>query len=183
MSEEVFWTKRWMDLCCFISNWSKDRSRQIAAVIVDDRNVLLSIGWNGFPRGINDNVESRHKRPEKYLWAEHAERNAIYNAAAKGVSLLGSTMYMPWYPCHDCARAIIQSGISELVCVEPDWGDESYKESFAMIKELFNETSVTVRYVDGYDPPERKPDFPCSECDTIGACEDFGGCGKKILIE
>ena len=80
------WKTRWMDLTIFISQWSKDRSRKCGAIIVDDRNVLISIGWNGFPRGINDDIDARHARPAKYQWTEHAERNAIYNAAAAGAS-------------------------------------------------------------------------------------------------
>ena len=54
------WNKRWMDMAKLVASWSKDRSRHAGAVIVDVRNVLISIGWNGFPRGVNDSVDSRH---------------------------------------------------------------------------------------------------------------------------
>jgi dCMP deaminase len=119
------WDNRWMDMAKLVAGWSKDRSRSCGAVIVDSRNVLVSIGWNGFPRGINDDVDVRHERPAKYLWTEHAERNAIFNAAANGHPTKDCVMYLPWYPCADCARAIIQSGISEIICIEPDWDDHA----------------------------------------------------------
>jgi dCMP deaminase len=124
-------------------------------VIVDDRQVLLSVGWNGFPRGVCD-AEHRHVRPEKYLFFEHAERNAIYNAAAKGISLLGSTMYLRWYPCAKCASAIIQSGIARLICVEPDWNDPNYKDEFHAARLMFGEAGTDVRFVEGIDPPVPK---------------------------
>lgn len=150
------WDKRWMDLACLISTWSKDRSRQVAAVVVDDRNVLLSVGWNGFPRGVNDDIENRHKRPDKYKWTEHAERNAIYNAASKGISLLGSKIYLPWYPCSDCARAIIQSGITSVVCVEPDWNDPIFEKDFNITEIMFQECSIDVVFNHGLLPPKQK---------------------------
>jgi len=135
-----------MDLAKLVALWSKDRSTKVGAVIVDHRNVLLSIGWNGFPRGLNDDIDERHERPIKYKWFEHAERNAIYNAASKGIELLDATIYIPWYPCADCARAIIQSGIVEVVVVEPDWDDERWGDDFKMVKEMFDEVQLHVRF-------------------------------------
>jgi len=143
MSEQT-WNIRWMDMCKLISTWSKDRSRQTGAVIVDERNVLVSIGWNGFPRNINDYLHERHERPAKYKWTEHAERNAIYNAAANGHPTKNCTMYLPWYPCADCARAIIQSGITKIVCVEPDWNDHIWAENFKVVKEMLDESEIEV---------------------------------------
>lgn len=141
------WNKRFMDVADLVSTWSKDQSRQTAAVIVDNRNCILAVGWNGFPRGINDDVPERHERPAKYKWTEHAERNAIYNAAATGTPTSGATMYMPWYPCADCARAIIQSGIARLFCVEPNWDDAVWAEDFRVVKEMLKESSVVIEFV------------------------------------
>ncbi len=147
------WENRWMDLAILVASWSKDRSRKTSAVIVDDRNVLVSLGWNGFPRGLDDDADHRHQRPAKYKWTEHAERNAIYNAAANGFAVRGCTMYMPWYPCADCARAIIQSGILKLVCVEPDWADEKWAADFSVVKEMLTEAGVTSQFIEGFAPP------------------------------
>lgn len=150
------WDKRWMDMADLVATWSKDNSRKIAAVVVDSRNVLVSIGWNGFPRGIDDTVSERSERPAKYLWTEHAERNAIYNAAANGIKLGGCRMYIPWYPCSDCARAIIQSGITQLYCAEPDWDDEIWKDKFAVSKAMLGESGVNVTFLEGIEPPVSK---------------------------
>lgn len=142
------WDDRWMAMAQLVATWSKDRSTKVGAVIVDSRNVVLSLGWNGFPRGVTDNVDTRHERPTKYLYTEHAERNAIYNAAANGTSLAGSSMYIDWFPCTDCARAIIQSGISSVVCKENPSLDvhKKWNEDFKISKEMLEEAGVEIQY-------------------------------------
>jgi dCMP deaminase len=140
------WTKRWFDMADHYAEWSKDKSTKVGCVIVGSANQILAAGYNGFPRGIDDNVSARHERPVKYMWTEHAERNAIYNAARTGVSLLGSTMYVPWTPCADCARAIIQAGISDLHTVwDPD-APERWRESFKTAEAMLVEAGVNVRW-------------------------------------
>ena len=149
------WDLRWMSVASLVATWSKDRSRKCGAVIVDSRNVLVSLGWNGFPRGVADNPDYRHERPEKYLWTEHAERNAIYNAAANGHPTRGCTMHLPWFPCADCARAIIQAGITSVVCYEPDWLDPQYSKDFAIVTDMFLESEVNYRFIDGAAPVQK----------------------------
>jgi dCMP deaminase len=149
------WDTRWMDMARLVATWSKDRSRQTGSVIVDDRNVLVAVGWNGFPRGLRDDLDERHSRPAKYQWTEHAERNAIYNAASKGIPTLGCRMYLPWYPCADCARAIIQAGISEIIAVNPDWNDPKWASDFAMVREMLSEAGIGVCFVEGEMPGAR----------------------------
>jgi len=149
------WDSRWMSMASLVATWSKDRSRQTGAVIVDERNVLVSIGWNGFPRGVDDDIDERHQRPIKYSWTEHAERNALYNACANGHPTKGCKLYLPWYPCADCARAIIQSGITEVICIEPDWNDEIWGKDFLVVKEMFFESQIKTRFLEG-KPPEKK---------------------------
>ena len=139
-----------------VASWSKDRSRKVGAVIVDDRNAVVSLGWNGLPRGLDDDVEERHQRPGKYLWFEHAERNALYNAAANGNATLGCRMFQSMYPCANCARGIVQSGICEVITVEPDWTDPTFGEEFAVTKEMLKEAGVTVTFVPG-EFAQRKP--------------------------
>ncbi len=91
-----------------------------------------------------------HERPEKYFWVEHAERNAIYNAARAGIPIAGCKMYLPWFPCMDCARAIVQSGIEALVAMEPNVGDPKWGEDFKRAISLFKEAGVAVNwFVDG----------------------------------
>jgi len=142
------WDKIWMDEAQLKASRSKDRSRKVGAVIVMDDMEVVS-GWNGFPRKINDDIEERHQRPAKYLWSEHAERNALYNAAKAGRATKGAKMYQTMYPCVDCARGIIQSGIIEVITVEPNWNDPTFGEGFKVAREMFDEAGVSVRYIDG----------------------------------
>ena len=90
---------------------------KVGCVIVGDDNAVLSMGFNGFPRGVDEKSKARWKRPEKYHWVEHAERNAIYNAARHGINLNGARVYLNYEPkpCADCTRALIQAGIKEII--------------------------------------------------------------------
>ena len=83
------WDLKFIELTKHIAEWSKDTNRKNGAVIVDDDNIVLSLGYNGFPRGCDDSIDSRYEKPAKYLFTEHAERNAIFHAAKKGISLSG----------------------------------------------------------------------------------------------
>jgi len=140
------WDLRFMRLAEHIGSWSKDRSTRVGCVIVGPDRIIRSIGYNGFPRGIDDHFEERHERPAKYKWTEHAERNAIYNAARIGVSIDGCTMYVPWFPCMDCARAIVQSGISTFVGYQPDVKHPQWGNDFELALQLFEEAGITLRW-------------------------------------
>lgn len=143
----VNWDKRFFDAAVYISEWSKDRSTKIGAVIVKN-NDIISTGYNGFPSGSNDDKEERHQRPLKYSWTEHSERNAIYSAAKHGKSTNGCTIYVKWFPCSDCARAIIQSGIIRLVCNKPNFEDERWGESFKIAHEMLTECEIKIDYIE-----------------------------------
>lgn len=149
------WDNRWMDTALHFANLSGDQSTKTAAVIVDDRNNLLAVGWNDLPRGVGE-AQYRRERPAKYDWTEHAERNAIYNAAASSANVRGATMYTLWYPCPDCARGIIQSGIKKLVVPEPDYTCERRGAQRALVNKMLFEAGVIVQYIDGYGPIEVK---------------------------
>lgn len=127
------WPTYFLNIADTVRQKSKDPSTQIGVVIVGSDNQILSTGFNGSPRGVEESDPTRWERPAKYDYVEHAERNAIYNAARHGVALRGCTMYMiglghPAAPCTDCARAVIQAGI-EYVYVRcykeasERWGD------------------------------------------------------------
>jgi dCMP deaminase len=121
---------------------SKDRSTQVGCVIVGPDNEVRSTGYNGFPRNIDDDVEDRHVRPEKYFWTEHAERNAVYNAARHGTPLEGCTAFVTWTPCMDCARAIVPSGLIRVVGYEMRLDDPKWAEDFKRVRTLFAEADV-----------------------------------------
>ncbi len=136
------WDRYFLNIAEQVKEKSKDKRTHIGAVIVGKDNEIVSTGYNSFPRGINDNIEERQERPEKYYWIEHAERNAIYNAARIGVSLRESTMYLTCgIPCSDCAKGIISSGIKRIHCKIKDttrnrkYWDEHAKRSLQMFKE------------------------------------------------
>jgi dCMP deaminase len=144
------WDEYFINIAEHVKLKSKDIKTQIGVVIVGKDNEIVSTGYNSFPRGINDNVEERQERPEKYFWFEHAERNAIYNAARIGVSTLGTTMYMTCgISCADCARAIINSGISKIVLREGKGAtNEKWQESAKRSMQMFEEAGVIVEYYD-----------------------------------
>lgn len=113
------WDELFIKQAMLIAEKSKDPSTKVGCVIVGEGNVILSLGFNGFPRKVHEQVDGRWVRPEKYIWTEHAERNAIYNAARHGIKLEGSRAYLNWEPnpCSDCTRALIQAGIKEVIGV------------------------------------------------------------------
>ena len=136
------WDRRFLELAATIGTWSKDRSAKTGCVIVGADRLVCSTGFNGFVRGVDDNIASRHERPAKYSWTEHAERNAIYNAARMGVSLVGTTCYVNWFPCVDCARAIIQTGMVRLVGLQPNHNDVKWGTDFKFALDMFDEVGL-----------------------------------------
>ncbi|OMI06305.1 CMP deaminase [Bradyrhizobium brasilense] len=148
ISELGIWDRRFMELAATIGSWSKDQSAKTGCIIVGPDKLIRSTGFNGFVRGVDDNVASRHERPAKYSWTEHAERNAIYNAARLGVSLLGCTIYINWFPCIDCARAVVQAGIIRLVGLEPDRTDPKWGADFEFALAMFDEVELEVALFD-----------------------------------
>lgn len=136
-----------------VSDWSKDNSTQVGAVVVNKDREIVATGFNGMPRGVNDDLPERHARPAKYIVMEHAERNAIYSAARRGISLKDCTIYVTskpgkFPPCSDCARGIIQAGISRVVG-EPIVGEawERWKESCEAGFQMFAEAGVKLDQV------------------------------------
>jgi dCMP deaminase len=144
------WDKRFMLLAHHIAHWSRERGRRVGAVVVGPDNEIRATGHNGFPRGVNDELEHRHSKEtgDKYFWSSHAEQNAVFNAARVGVPLKGCRIYVPWFPCGECSKAIIQSGINELVAYEPDLSDEKWGHDFRRVVEMLGEAGVRVRFMD-----------------------------------
>lgn len=143
------WTEYFLNIAEQVKLKSKDQSTQIGAVIVGVDNEVLSTGYNSFPRGLTDDVQSRQERPEKYFWFEHAERNAIYNAARVGTPLKGASIYLTsGLPCMDCARGIVNAGIKTVFCktVCTTTNKEKWEESQRRSVELLNECGVEVIY-------------------------------------
>ena len=143
------WTQYFVNIAEVVKLKSKDINTQIGAVIVGRDHEIVSTGYNSFPRGIKDLEPERQERPEKYYWMEHAERNAIYNAARIGVSTNHCTIYLTCgMPCADCARAIINAGIRTIYCKSGDVGakDARWVEHAKRSEIMFKESDVRVIY-------------------------------------
>jgi dCMP deaminase len=127
-----------------VARASKDTGAKVGAIIV--RNGTLVVGaCNEPPIGVVESAERRTK-PTKYLFTEHAERNAILLAARYGHRTQGCVMYQTWFPCADCARAIIQAGIVRLVCEEPDLRNERWGSSFTASLAMLTEAGTSLHY-------------------------------------
>jgi len=145
------WVEYFRKLAHTVKLKSKDKNTQIGAIIVGKDKEIISTGYNSFPRGINDEIPSRQERPEKYFWFEHAERNAIYNAARIGVSTDGTTMYLNCgIPCADCTRGIINAGIVRIFCERGEHGAKGIKweESAERSWDMLEEAGVEVCFYD-----------------------------------
>lgn len=135
------WDLRFIELAKLVGSWSKDPSTQVGAVIVDDNNRIVSVGYNGFPNGIMDD-ERLYDRDTKYKIIVHGEINAILFA---NKSVEGCTLYtVPFEPCPRCAGLIIQSGIRRVVA--PLNTNGRWEEEFKVSRQLFKEAGVLLEY-------------------------------------
>ena len=126
------WDQLYITMCYLVGMRSRDGHTHVGSVIVDSDNVLVSTGYNSLPRGIEvDQAKRRLSREngEKYHWMEHAERNAIYNAARRGTVLRGCKLYVPWTPCTDCTRASPAATLIGRKCYTPPPGSAGVRPS------------------------------------------------------
>lgn len=150
MADQNIWHSRFMGLCNHVSQWSEDPHFLVGSVIVGPGNVVLAMGYNGLPRGVSSVEKKRFDREsgEKFFWFEHGERNALYNAARVGVPVEGATLYVNRFPCADCSRAIIQSGIKTLVCPSIPDADGALDHSFQVGHRMLLEADVKIIHVE-----------------------------------
>lgn len=134
----------------YAKKYSTDPSTQNGAVLINAENEPLVFGANHFPSNVRETKE-RWERPLKYSFVEHAERNVIYSAAKKGIKTDGLTMYCPWFACADCARAIIQAGIVEVVGhkFEGCEGNATWQDTISKAYEMLNEAGIKYRLYEG----------------------------------
>jgi dCMP deaminase len=123
-TDYISWDEYFMGVALLAAKRSKDPSTQVGACIVDEHNVILSTGYNGFPIGCSDDEFPWDRTGEdtKYEYVVHAELNAILNSGGK--SLRGATLYVVLFPCNECAKAIIQAGIKEVVYLNDKYAHE-----------------------------------------------------------
>lgn len=121
----ITWDEYFMGIAVLAAKRSKDPSTQVGACIVDKDNVIVSTGYNGFPMGCSDDEFPWERDGEfgetKYPFVVHAELNAILNSHGK--NLVGTRIYVDLFPCNECAKAIIQSGIREVIYLCDKYAD------------------------------------------------------------
>lgn len=139
----ISWDDYFMGVAHLSALRSKDPSTQVGAVIVDENKKIVGIGYNGFPSGVSDDEFPWDREGDftesKYAYVVHAELNAILNAPRQ---VRGCTLYVSLFPCNECAKAIIQSGIDEIVYEDDKY---AHTDSVKVSKKMLLESRVRLR--------------------------------------
>lgn len=138
------WDQRFLDLAKHVSEWSKDPSTKVGAVIVDTDRRIVSVGYNGFPQGVADHDFRLEDRDIKYKMIVHAEANALL--FARKDDMYDCVLYTyPFMPCARCAGLIIQTGIWKVVAPKND--NPRWQEDFQYTRDMFREAKVELEEV------------------------------------
>jgi len=139
---------KYMKLAKCFAEFSKDPSTKVGCVILaEDSNHVLSMGYNGMPRKVNDTMESRWEKPQKYLFVAHAESNAISQAARTGTPLNNSIAIVTLFPCADCSKSLIQAGIKEIITFKPKYNPQ-WLNHFHVSKQMLDEAEIEITFLD-----------------------------------
>ncbi|MFI5015464.1 MAG: deoxycytidylate deaminase [Hyphomicrobiales bacterium] len=136
-----------MRLARDIAGTSPNRVRHVGAVLLAANGDATIAACNTFPKGVRD-LEERHEGDGRFVWMEHAERNAIFEAARRGVTTEGATLATTFFPCIDCARAIVQSGVARLCTPAPDYADPVWGDAFQRSRVILEEGAVHMHFTD-----------------------------------
>ena len=139
------WDQRFLRIAHEVSSWSRDPGTTVGCVLVKNRRIL-STGYNGFPVGLSDSLDLYQDREYKLAVTVHAEANAIINAAKNGAVTDGSTAYVTFPPCSQCAAALIQAGVSEVICPNPANAPDRWRAIFMLANEMLNDAGVTILF-------------------------------------
>jgi len=140
------WHNRFMDLATMVASWSKDPSTKVGCVMVDDYRRVVGMGYNGFPRGVNDAASRYEDRETKYALVQHAEANAILNATG---SVVDCVAYITHPPCSTCTGLLIQGGIGAVICKAPNADlRERFKTSFELSRLMLGEAMVSYQEIE-----------------------------------
>ena len=145
-NDYISWDEYFMGVSLLASMRSKDPSTQVGACIVSDENKIMAVGYNGFPRGCSDDEfpwerSAENSNDTKYPFVCHAELNAILNAG--GQNLTGARIFVALFPCNECAKAIIQSGIKEVIYISDKYADTPATKASKM---MFNAAGVKLTH-------------------------------------
>lgn len=141
---DIKWHTRFIGLAIHVAGWSKDPSTKVGAVIVDDERRVVSLGYNGLPRGVHDDSTILNNKELKLQIVKHAEENAILNSLLRPA---GCTIYVTHHPCASCAGSIIQSGISRVVFPTVPLDNtfsQRWQESILLAQKILEEAGVEV---------------------------------------
>ena len=133
-----------------VSLWSRDPGTKVGCVLAYNKRIL-SVGYNGFPANLSDSLHLYEDREYKLAVTVHAEANAILNAAKNGARTEGCTAYVTFPPCSQCAAALIQAGVTQVICPDPKLAPERWRKSFKLGNDLLYQAGVKVLYYSGAD--------------------------------
>jgi len=136
------WQSRFFGIAEEVAQWSEYPGTKVGAVIVGSKKQVISLGYNGCPRGVEAS-EARLSNENKYFYVEHAERNSLYNALRNGSSVEGASIFTTHFPCADCSRAIIQSGIIK-VFYDKKLTTEQWKSSNFASETMLSEAKIEI---------------------------------------
>jgi dCMP deaminase len=142
--------KEWLARCAAKGRESPDPRTKVGCVLVDSEENLLCEACNTYPTGVVEAIQERTEAPLKYIWIEHAERNAIYLAARRGVPTERAKMIVELTPCVECTRAIIQAGVAQLVINydrSAEYVSDRYSREHSTALAMLAEAGVAVRFV------------------------------------
>jgi dCMP deaminase len=135
-----------MGMALRASSLSPNRVRRVGAILVARDGTEIA-ACNTFPAGVRD-LEERHQGDGRFVWMEHAERHAIFEAARRGVATAGAHLTTTFFPCIDCARAIVDAGVARLDAPAPDFDDPVWGGSFERSQTILREGGVEIRIVE-----------------------------------
>lgn len=139
------WDRRFLRIAHEVSSWSHDPGTKVGCVLVQDRRMIAS-GYNGFPQNLSDSLELYKDREYKLAVTVHAEANAILNAAKNGAKTQSCTAYVTFPPCSQCAAALIQAGVTMVICPDPANAPERWRASFKLANEMLYQSGVKLLY-------------------------------------
>lgn len=133
------WDARFLDMAATVATWSKDPKRRVGAVIADADHRVVSVGYNGFPRGVNDSPALLEDPQQKLLRTLHAEANALLFAARP---VANCTAYVTYPPCSQCAAMLIQAGIARVVSFQSGEAPSKWAASWEAAEQMMREAGV-----------------------------------------
>lgn len=137
------WCRRFLSLAQQISLWSKDPSTKVGTIFVDKDKNILSTGFNGFPRKVDDDPDRYYDRKVKYKMVVHAEANAVAAAARNGHSLKGAICFTTAFPCSTCSGIVINAGATQIYYLEKTSYEERWKEDLDISRLMLDEAEIS----------------------------------------